>query len=289
MRLVNTTDYCEKIFGMEKTIELMACAGFDGLDFAAYGLNRDDYTLNNSDYLKTVELWKKKSEEFNIPFVQAHAPTPSSDNDEEFNKIMRCRIIKCLEISSLLGIEKVVVHPMQHLTYNTNIEKLFELNMDFYRSLIPYCEKFNVKIAIENMYQFDKNRNVCVDSVCAAPQEFVKYVDTLDSKWITACLDIGHVGLCGREAFDVIKYMGANRITALHVHDNDYKGDSHSLPCLYKINWDKVCAALKEIGYKGDFTYEARNFLTNYDVEFIPTALKFMHDTGRYLISKIEK
>ena len=81
--------------------------------------------------------------------------------------------------------------------------------------------------------------------------------------------------------------MGADRVQALHVHDNDYTVDKHTLPCLYNLDWDEICKALAETGYRGNFTYEADNFLVKYDDCFIPTALKFMHDTGRYLIDKI--
>ena len=55
------------------------------------------------------------------------------------------------------------------------------------------------------------------------------------------------------------------------------------------MNWDEICKALAEIGYKGHFTFESDNFLKRYDDEFIPTALRFMYDTAKYLVAKIEK
>ena len=47
--------------------------------------------------------------------------------------------------------------------------------------------------------------------------------------------------------------------------------------------------ALKDIRYKGDFTFEADNFLSHVPDGFMETALKYMHDCGRYLISMIEE
>jgi sugar phosphate isomerase/epimerase len=50
---------------------------------------------------------------------------------------------------------------------------------------------------------------------------------------------------------------------ALHVHDNDYIDDRHTLPGLGRMDWEEIMKALAEIDYDGDFTYEADNFLVN--------------------------
>ena len=55
-----------------------------------------------------------------------------------------------------------------------------------------------------------------------------------------------------------------------------------------KMNWDAITKALGEIGYEGDFTYEADTFLVRFDEDTIPDALKFMAAIGRKLIAKIE-
>ncbi len=289
MKLVTTTGVLADKFGMDKAIDMIADAGFDGLDFSAFDMVKDDSIYNGENYKEIAKAMREKAESRNLEFLQAHAPFPSAKGEPVFDKMAKERIIRSMEISSILGVEIIVVHPMQHLIYVSNVEKLYEMNMEFYRSLIPYCEKFGIKIATENLFQGDNRRNVKVDSVCASPQEFSRYIDDLNSEWITGCLDLGHVGLCGRLPQDVIRYMGAGRIQALHVHDNNYKDDCHTLPCTMDMDWEGICKALKEIGYKGHFTYEADNFLLKYTDEFLPTALKFMNDTGRYLINKIER
>ena len=101
-------------------------------------------------------------------------------------------------------------------------------------------------------------------------------------------LDTGHCGLIGQKTADAVRALGG-RLGALHVHDNNYIADNHTLPYLGKLNWDEILKALAEINYSGDFTFEAMCFLYGFDKDFMPTVLKFMHDTGRYMIEKIQK
>ena len=287
--LVTTTDVTARKFGIEKSIEMIAGAGFDGLDYSAFDMKNDpNDPLNQPDYIDYARGLRAKAEQCGIRFVQAHAPFPSSFECCDDTAKMKQKIIRSMEACAVMGVGIIVVHPIQHLNYMTNVEKLFDMNMEFYNELVVHAEKFGIRVATENMFQYDEHRRVMRDSTCASPQEFCKYIDTVGSHYLTGCLDIGHCGLCGREPQDVLRYMGAGRVGCLHIHDNDYMNDKHTLPCTSSLNWDEICKALAEMGYKGNFTYEADYFLRKYDDEFIPTALKFMHDTGRYLINKIE-
>ena len=290
MLLVTTTDHLARVFGMEKTIEMIAEAGFDAIDFSAFYKTSTECPIKWYEWtLDMAKAMKAKADECGIPFVQAHSSFPSSwEGNDEYNSTIKDKIVHSMEFSAALGVETIVVHPIQHLDYSTNVEALYEMNMEFYRSLIPYCERYGIKVAVENLYQTDKTRGVCIDGVCANPQEFCRYIDDLNSEWITGCLDFAHADLCGKPSYDVLRQVGADRITALHVSDCDYIKDSHMIPYTRNMNWEEICKAIAETGYRGNFTYEADNFLKQYSPEFLSTALKFMHDTGRYIISKIE-
>ena len=90
-------------------------------------------------------------------------------------------------IASILGAKCIVVHPKQHLPYRRNAETLKKINFDFYKSLIPYCEQFGIKVAVENMWQMNPvGRKTIVNSTCARVEEFCEYVDMLDSDFIVA-------------------------------------------------------------------------------------------------------
>ena len=153
---------------------------------------------------------------------------------------------------------------------------------------------YGVKVGIENMFQSDPRRKQVSFDTCSTIPEFLRYVDTLDSEYMVACLDIGHIGLPVRddEPWDFIRALGHDRLQSLHVHDNDYKGDKHQLPYQGTINWNEVTKALGEIDYQGDFTYEVRIggvFSEFTDDEFVPIATKYLADTGRHLCKLIDR
>ncbi len=289
MKFITTTHIPSEFFGYEKAIDMIADAGFDGLDFSAFEMTRPESIFNSDKYLDFAKKLRDKAESRGIYFAQAHAPFPSSQDNEKFNEERKELIIRSMEIASVLGVGTIVVHPLQHLKYKCSVEELYRLNMEFYRSLIPICEKLGIKVATENMWQFDKHRNVIDDSVCASPEEFSRYIDDIGSEYITGCLDLGHCGLCGREAQDMLRYMGKDRVTCLHIHDNDYVSDLHTLPGASKMNWDGILHAIADIGYEGNFTYECDMFMQKFGPELAESSLRFMHEVGRHMIAKIEE
>jgi sugar phosphate isomerase/epimerase len=54
------------------------------------------------------------------------------------------------------------------------------------------------------------------------------------------------------------------------------------------VNFDKVCEALVDIGYRGDMTLEADGFIRDLPDELVPAALTFMAKTAEYLRSRVD-
>ena len=287
MKLVTNTCTPCKQYSIEELVDMMHEAGFDSIDFSfdAAPFNKaegDEFKA----WLKTV---RKRAESKGMHFTQAHAPFPSSDNDPVKTEEIFQSIVRSIEHASILGVKIIVVHPIQHLPYleGDNAEKLFELNMAFYRRLEPYCKQFGVKVALENMYQVPLRRKT-MNSTCGRPAEFKRYLDELNSEWFVGCLDIGHAILLSEDPANFIRELGKDRLQCLHVHDVDGQNDSHTLPYFGIANWDSITAALKEIGYEGEFTYECGYFFSPLPRELYPVAFKMVEATGRHLISKIE-
>ncbi|HHT53902.1 MAG TPA: sugar phosphate isomerase/epimerase [Clostridiales bacterium] len=292
MKLSNNTSYIEKRFGIEKAAVLMKKAGFTAMDYSLHHLCNDEAPLSGEQYRKEAEYIRKCAAAAGIGFNQTHAPFKFKDWDTNFEDVIFPKITRSLEITAILGAEIAVVHPLHHFVFAGREEEIFELNMNYYRRLIPYAREYGVKIAIENMWQTDPLRRHPVDDTCSCAEEFIRYIDTLDSEYIVACLDLGHVGLIAGagEAEDIIRALGHDRLKSLHVHDNNYRDDQHLIPGLGKMHWDKIAGALGEIDYTGDLTFEAAgSFLGNYDDEFFPTALRFMAEVGGHLIDLVER
>lgn len=283
MRLSTTTGELAKVFGFNKCIDILADAGFDCADFSqfdecVYGadLNKDFFTE-----------WRKYAEDKGVFFNQSHAPFSSSFKDEEKTKKRFNEITEAMKRASYLGVSNIIVHPCQHLSYaqEGNPEILFEYNMDFYSRLIPYCEEYGIRVALENMWQWTGMIN---HSTCSRPAEFVRYLDELNNDCFVACLDIGHANLVREDLPDFIKALGNKRLKCLHMHDVDGTNDSHTLPYYGVVEWEKVMKALAQIGYEGDLTFEADEFLRGKPTELYADCEKLMEKTGKYLISLFE-
>ncbi len=272
-------------FGIEQAVKMIMDAGFGGIDFSFFG---DISFCKGKDGIALAKKLRSMAQERGVVFNQAHAPFGGGYENYTANLIPQ--FPEVFEFVSALGVENIVVHPLQEGRYYGRQEELFEMNMEFYKSLAPLAERTGVKIAIENMWQRHPKNGHIVDDVCADPSELARYYDSLsDEKNFTVCLDIGHVALCGREPEDAIRILGHDRLGAIHAHDVDYRADLHTLPGTSKIDFYSVARALGEINYKGDFTLEANTFLYGFSDDFKPTALKFMADTTRHFADIVDK
>lgn len=275
-------------------LDIVQKAGFDSIDYMLNDLVFDDSEMTLADTAAYCESVRSETEKRGLTIEQTHAPFQFKnwDNKEHFENIIFPRTIRSLEMSARLGAKVSVIHPLHYKIYKGNEEELFELNMAYYRSLIPYCKEYGVKVGIENMWQRDKIRKYIIQDTCNTAAELVRYVDTLDSEYMVANLDLGHVVLPeqGDTVGSFIRTLGHDRLKALHVHDNDYISDAHLLPYLGRLDWTDITQALADINYEGDLTYEVTaNLLNTTDDGFTPIAAKFMADVGRHLISEIER
>ena len=285
MKLVTQSMHPVHLFGEEEAVRQLAKAGFDAIDWSFFEM--DPWMDEN---------WKKKAARLKeailtcgLTVTQAHAPFPSSvGQDARDDEIMRT-IHRSMEAAAFLGAGHIVVHPKQHMPYATHKAQLWKENVAMYRALIPYCEQWGIKVCCENLWQIDKKRGYIVGSVCGTPDEFAALLDEVNSPWIVGCLDLGHSALVGVEPADFIRALGKGKLQALHVHDVNYRRDCHNLPFTEKLDWDSITAALREIGYQGEFTFEADNFLFGFPKELYQPVARLMVETGRYLIRRIEK
>ena len=279
-------------FSDTKAVKILAEAGFDAFDYS-FGdwdlaeLKNSDKQRLSGDYQGYAKELRNYAEKCGIICNQAHAPFPSSRGTEEDSEIFEY-LIRSMEFAAILGAKVIVIHPKQHLYHLDNVEELFNINVEFYKSIIPYCEKFGIKVAVENMWHENPNTYAVVDSVCSRAWEFVKLLDTVNSPWITGCLDIGHASLIGADIPNFIRALGKDRLSALHIHDTDLVHDLHTLPLTQKINYYEVMCTLKEIGYEGDFTYEADNFYRGFPTDFYPEAAAFMAKVARRMVKWLE-
>jgi sugar phosphate isomerase/epimerase len=290
MIISTQTDSFARKFGDHDAIKYLAEAGFDAFDYSMFSMLDKNivHPLLRDDYKEYAQSLRRTADEHNIICNQSHAPFPSYiPDDEKHNEIIVPIIVRAMEASAILGAKIIIVHPVMF----GDPAKLKEANLHFYNNLLPYCKKFNIKIALENMWGWDDINKKVTPSVCSTAAEFCEYLDMLDKDWFTACLDLGHGEMQGSGAVssaELIYALGHDRLKALHIHDNDKIHDTHTIPFMGKINWDEIMRALKAINYDGDFTFEADAFLHGFPAELYLSASALMLDAGRYFIRKYE-
>ncbi|MBR5280372.1 MAG: sugar phosphate isomerase/epimerase [Clostridia bacterium] len=270
------------VFGLKETFDLLAETGYQGIDFNNDKVPYSTDQLDEQFYRKLRQYADQKG----IAICQSHAPGPSSYPEAEKTEEAFKRIVQGMKNASYLGAPMIVVHPCTHLDYMAegNAEIMFNFNLDFYRRLIPYAREFGIKIAIENLYY----------SATGTAESINRLYDELNDPVFTICFDVGHCllqhhYLQGDDPATAIRKIGHRLVDGCtHIHDNSGEIDAHTLPYYGNVDWESVMKALADIGYKGDFSYEASSFFKDVPPALRADSMAYMAKVGRYLISRFE-
>ncbi len=262
MKVSTQIDAASRYVGEEKTIELIAKAGFDAWDFSMFTmcdydwdkgeLRSNSHPLAGSDYLKFARRLKQVGLDNGIVCNQSHAPFPVRV------KPIRDHLKRAIECTAEAGGEICVIHPDNY--------KGAEENAEMYLELLPFAKQHGVKIATENMWCWDHEKDCATVAACSHHDDFRAHIDAVSDPFLVACLDIGHAEMKGLDttAEKMIHTLGSS-LQALHIHDNDMWHDSHQIPFSMNIDFEKVVKALKSINYQGYFTLEADSYLKKSD------------------------
>ena len=250
--------------GEEKAIELIAKAGFDAWDFSMFEMIRFDWSkgeakatghpLGGSDYLKFARKLKQIGLDNGIHCNQSHAPFPSRV------PAIWDMLKRAIECTAEAGGEICIIHPDNNSTA--------EQNAEMYHQLLPFAKECGVKIATENMWNWESGAPHACAAACSHHDDFCRHIDIVNDDYLVACLDIGHAEMAGLDtsAPQMIRALD-KRLQALHIHDNDRLGDSHQIPFSMAIDWEPIAKALKDINYQGYLTLEADRYLSKFNKE----------------------
>ena len=98
----------------EEGVRLIAEAGFDAIDFT---FMEDPYVKETGHGDDWYARLRKVAEDCGVSFNQAHAPFASSYTDPEKTAVRFQEIVRAMGHAGILGVDTVIVHPMQHLHY----------------------------------------------------------------------------------------------------------------------------------------------------------------------------
>ena len=243
------------IVGELKAVELVAKAGFDAYDLSLFEMARYDgkqivqkgHPLQSKDALNYVRQIKQVATDNGIVCNQSHAPFPV------YCPEIRDLLKTAIEFTAEAGGEIVVIHPDNY--------KTAEENAEMYLQLLPFAKSCGVKIATENMWNWYAGDDHASPAACSDPESFLAHLNAVNDPDFVACLDIGHAAMQGMNTTPaaMIHALG-HHLQALHIHDNDCRGDHHQLPFTMNIDFDAVIKALQDIGYSGWLTLEVDRY-----------------------------
>lgn len=271
----------------EKIFKLVSEQGFQYYDYPLYWKGVTDHIGIGIDARENARKVKELGFKYGLTCRQTHA-TMMSTTDKDGLKKQIDMICLEIELSSILGAKGTVIHANPQLGKEENIEI-------FKTYFLPIAKKFNINILVENTFNWTEEKGVF--GICTSTAEgLLDFIETLNDPVVGACVDIGHASMRDLHSSpeDMLKVLNKH-VYALHLHDNDLKGDNHQMLYTGYININKVIDTLKEISYKGDVTFEIltcynRGYDSSMELpeELFPSFIKLEYDIGKYIAEKLD-
>lgn len=265
MKIATSLEHGRTIAGFtyEETARIMKEAGYDGIDISMCDRQMDgNYILSeewHDDILRQAEAAKAAGLEISqchLPVVPGEFELNGRKDYEAFENFRLPGVIRAIETAAEIGCPVGVFHPF--FMMSADVDYNIESNIRFCRSLIPCLEKYNVRFAFENVYNYisPKYINVFPDLT----NNFLQICKESGSELIGACIDTGHAHICGLDICEMAKTYG-KKLFALHVNGNCGRHDEHVLPmnmaawCEH-TDYKKFVSTLTDIGFTGAFNLE---------------------------------
>lgn len=274
MRLSTSTNICaftatRARLPVEFSMDACAKAGYRVLDINWCMAMNPDSPLRGDGWEGYVDRIGESAARHGIVFSQAHLPYYdmfSPDGTEDTATLMEMLVRRSILASGRLRVPWAVTHPGTEGTSGRDVDSSLRRNIQYFAPHVELAQKAGVGIALENDFEDGARRYV----FCAAVNELSALVDAFDDPAVGACYDFGHANLGGGAHRRNLQVLGA-RVKTLHVHDNHGASDEHLMPFYGSIDWRDAMAGLKDIGYRGDLTYEIQEF-----GRYLPADLKHL-------------
>lgn len=274
--------------GSLERFKTLKSLGYDAVDYQVFCTEPDKgiFTLSDTEFERFLLMDAKNAKEVGLEIIQTHGLWPYDDTKPEQYDIKFDGMIKSIKGSALLGAKYVVMHPVMPLGWNQSPHHTedIDLNIQYFKKLIPYAKEYGIKIALENM------PNLCVP--CGCIKELTYTIDAINCEYLVACFDTGHYNTSGIEKdhigtiSEALSMLG-DRLACLHIHDNDGRQDLHLPPYYGNLDWEDFIIGLKNIHYNGVINLEAKNI--NAPSKIKEQSLLTNYTIARHLAEKVSK
>lgn len=261
--LAVNTDFAGESRQLEQiklTLEQIARAGFTHIHWCH---EWDGEYLYSSYEMRQIREWM---DEYGLRSKALHSTKGSAKDvnvreghfrkdytsDWECNRRAGVDLIKNrVDLAEALGASEIVLH--LYVPYLT-IQRRPEAKEEFYAcvcksldELMPYCLEKRVRICLENL--FDMPGEYMLE---AWDRLFARY----PKEFLGLCYDTGHANMVWRGQAPEIVGRYADRLYAVHIHDNNGAMDSHWIPGDGSIRWEEVMETIARSAYEGPLLLE---------------------------------
>ena len=178
------------------------------------------------------------AKEYNLHIENVHAEMEHSNSlwkPGPYGEQKANELIEAIKDCDTHDIRCMVIH----LTNGDSPPDISHIGLNRIEMLIENAIKYNVVLAIENV-RTDKH---------------IRYIlDNYKDKHIAFCYDTGHANLWCKETDWLSLY--ADRLAAVHLHDNNGNEDEHAIPLTGAINWTAMMQAINKSSYDGCLSLE---------------------------------
>lgn len=232
----------------------MKSHGFDCADYHnLWNTENGLFTLDEGEFERRMTEHRRAAENAGIEIYQVHGPWryPPRDATPEERAERLEKMQKAIWGTALLGSRRFVIHPVMPFgpAAEPDSAAFHRINYEFFAKLLETAREADVVICLENM-PFSAHS-------IARPHEILQFVREFDDEHMGICLDTGHSAVLGVSPADALREAG-NLIKALHVHDNDGRGDQHRLPYYGVIDWADFSNALRGLDESVPLSMETR-------------------------------
>lgn len=272
-----TTDYIADHGDPEPYLRKIAEAGFTHIHWCHHW--RSDFLYTDSE-IEQISRWLQK---YGLKLNDSHGSEGIEKfwySPYEYARQAGVELVKNrIDFTARLGGDAIVMHaypasqdPAQAGLYDTLMDQLRK-TLD---EVQPFAMEQGVRIALENLVDFAglharavtmadaiDNADMIQSLFAAYPPEFLGF-----------CYDSGHAHLGYDRMEEFADHM--ERLSVIHLHDNDGTSDDHRLPFQDTIQWDKLTELIAASPYTKPLSFEVNFHKAGFDSEeqFLTKALE---------------
>lgn len=258
MKISTSLDHAMKIdkVSARESARILKKVGFEGIDLALCHDMSDPANVLAPQWAERVYTDADAARAEGLEIAQCHLPYECpQDTVHEYAEVWTEALIHSLGVAHQAGAKIAVIHPATCLG---DPEATHKENVEFFRPFIPYLEKYDMQLAVENVFVRRNAKNI--ESFVGSAPELMAIINEVNSDRIGICLDTGHANIYRHKPGAMVREFG-RKLFALHVNSNCSTIDEHLIPGIIlpwceKMNFDDFYAALKEIEFPGFFNME---------------------------------